>query len=109
MATRNNGPRNNIGRLADLQRETKLPEPYKLTDDILIPVPTRKTMRDARAAQSVEDYNKTVFGDQWDAINAVFDEQPDALWDAFIRDVGRHFFGAGADDVEGKSQDSSES
>lgn len=109
MTTRNGGPRNNIGRLAELQRETKVPEPYRLNQDIVIPVPTRKTMREARSAQSAEDYNKTVFGDQWDAINAVFDDQPDALFDAFIRDVGRHFFGVGADDVEGKSQDSSES
>ncbi len=107
MTTR--GPRKNLGRLADLQRETKVPEPYVLTPEIVIEVPSRARMRAAREAKSPEEYNQTFFGEQYDAINELFDNQPEALYSRFIQDVGDHFFGPGADDVEGKSRDSSES
>ncbi|WP_227979986.1 hypothetical protein [Nocardia spumae] len=113
MTTRNT-PRKNVGRLAALQAEVKIPGPYVLTPEIVIEPPTRGLLRAARAAAEIEggtpeDYNKVFFGAQWDAINKLFDAQPEAVYDKFIADISTHFFGPGANDVEGKSQDSSES
>jgi hypothetical protein len=102
-------PRKNVGRLATLQRETRVPNPYVLTPEIVIAAPTLEQMRRIRAAANGDESNAVMFGDQWEAVQELFRDQPAQLWDAFMDDVSKHFFGPGVDDVEGKSQDSSES
>jgi hypothetical protein len=101
-------PRKNLGRLAVLQRETRVPEPYVLTPDVVIAPPTRAQMQAIREVTGEEQW-AILFGEHWEAVKALFDDQPDQLWDAFSADVSKHFFGPGVDDVEGKSEDSSES
>lgn len=101
-------PRKNIGRLAALQRETKVPAPYVLTPEITIPVPTRAMMRAIRGASEEQQW-ELICGEHWEAVKALFDDQPDRLWEAFENDVTTHFFGPGVGEVEGKSEDSSES
>lgn len=97
-----------IGRLAELQREVKIPEPYVLTSKITIKNPTRGQMKAIRAAKNDDESDKAFFGDQYDAVNALFDDRPEQEWKAFAKDIYEHFFGKGADDVEGKPEDSSE-
>lgn len=101
-------PRQIPGRLAALQRETKIPEPYVLTPEIVIAPPTLSQMQKVRSTKGEQQW-AALFGDHWETIKALFDEQPEQLWEAFTDEVTEHFFGPGVGEVEGKSEDSSES
>ena len=91
-----------IGRYADLVAEANT-EPYVLTEDVVIPVPTRKQMRELNAARSEDDADKALFGASYKDVIALFDDQPFQAWNKFVVDFKNHMFGKGADDVEGKS------
>lgn len=114
------------GRLAELQREVGVPEPFDLSDyglPIMIPPPTRRQMREIRKfrrdnpvdaegfdPEAFEDgMNRLIIGDSFDKIETHFEDLPAKLWDVFAERIGQQFFGPGASDVEGKSPDSSTS
>lgn len=97
------------GRLYLLQQEVELPQPYVLNSEITIKPPSHAQMRDLKAAKTDAESNRVILGDQFEAVEALFKERPFQLWEAFWADIAKQFLGPGADDVEGKSQDSSES
>lgn len=90
------------GRYADLLQEARI-EPYVLTPAVRIDPPTRKQMRELAAAKSEEDADRALFGDQYDAVINLFDDQPFSAWNKFVVEFREQMFGKGADDVEGKS------
>lgn len=98
-----------IGRLAELQQEVEVPEPYVLTNTITITAPTRRQMREIVAAKGNEELaDKAFFGEHYDALNELFDDRPQQEWAAFVQEISEHFFGKGSGEVPGKSPDSSE-
>ncbi len=101
-------PRKNLGRLYDLQRETKVPEPYVLNSEITIQPLTKAQYRALSSAENAEDGDRATLGESYDAVMALFEDEPFQLWTAFSNDLNRHLFGLGVDDVEGKSEPSSE-
>lgn len=101
-------PRRNAGRLFDLQRETKVPEPYVLTPEIAIQPLTKAQYRALADSNSDEEQDRIVLGDSYDAVVELFEDKPFQLWQAFSSDLNKHLFGPGVDDVEGKSEPSSE-
>lgn len=101
-------PRKSPGRLYDLQRESKIPEPYVLTPEITIQPLTKRQFRALAEDLSDEDQDRVVLGDQYDAVMELFEDKPFQLWKAFTKDLNQHLLGLGVDDVEGKSEQFSE-
>lgn len=92
------------GLLADLQAEAGV-QPIVLTENITIFPPTRAQMREIVANEGDQEaQDRVLFGEKYDAIIALFDDQPYQLWNKFAKHVREAYFGAGSSDVEGKSQ-----
>lgn len=101
-------PRKNPGRLYELQRETAVPDPYVLTEDIVIQPLSKAQFLALKKSETEEDGNRAMLGNSYDAVMELFEDKPFQLWTAFSSDLNRHMFGRGVDDVEGKSEPSSE-
>lgn len=97
-----------IGRFYALQKETSIPEPYVLTSKIKIPMPTRAQMQAFRNAKNEEDAMRGFLGEHADAVFDLYSTRPEKEYSAFVSELWAHFFGPGVDDVEGKSEQSSE-
>lgn len=97
-----------IGRFYELQQEVEVPDPYVLTSKIKIPAPTKDQMVALRAALTEEDAERAFLGDLMEEVHELYKGRPNQEWEAFIKDLRKHFFGPGVDDVEGKSSTSSE-
>jgi hypothetical protein len=101
-------PRKIVGRIHALQRETKVPDPFVLTEDITIQPLTKAQLDALRKATTDEDIDRARLGESYDAVMEVFANEPFQLWNTFSRKFNEHMFGPGVDDVEGKSEPSSE-
>lgn len=97
-----------VGRFYELQQEVSVPDPYVLTSKIKIPAPTKEQMKDLRAAENEEAAERAILGDSTDDVLELYKGRPNQEWEAFIKDLNKHFFGPGVNDVEGKSSPSSE-
>ncbi|WP_433568061.1 hypothetical protein ACQP1O_43235 (plasmid) [Nocardia sp. CA-151230] len=98
-----------IGRFYDLQQEIDVPKPYVLTEDITISPLTRRQFIEIETAENETAAERIIFGEQYDAVIALFEDQPYAVWHAFTRDINRHLFGLGVEQAPGKSEESSDS
>ncbi|MET8648410.1 hypothetical protein [Nocardia aurea] len=96
-----------IGRFYELMKEVEIPEPYVLTSKIKIPPPTRAQMKAVRAATTDDEVERAILGEHADEIFALYDGRPNAEYEAFAKEINKHFFGPGVDDVEGGSDGSS--
>lgn len=96
-----------IGRFYELQREVEVPEDYVLTSTIKIKAPTREQMIAFRKSDG-EASDRAILGDQADSVFELYDKRPEQEWTAFAKDLFKHFFGPGVNDVEGKPEESSE-
>ena len=94
-----------IGRLYELRAEVQIPEDYVLTEKIRIKNPTREQMMRFWETPGAEA-DRYLLGDQADAVFALFEKEPNQLYQAMISDLLKHFFGNGAEDP-GKSSASS--
>ena len=94
------------GRFAELRAEVST-EPYVLTDEIKIPPMSRSQVEKYLAATNMEEKFKVMFGDQYEAIKALFADEHHEIWTAFVREIGDFMWGKKADDVPGGSSDSS--
>ena len=81
------------GVFADLIKSVRVPDPMPLTDDIELRCPSKKQVNDLFKATTEEDAQKIIFGDQYDAAMALFDDQPVQFWNAFMEKYNEHFFG----------------
>ena len=99
-----------VGRFYDLQRETAVPEPYVLTEDITIsPLTRAQFVALGDAGNDEEAQNRAMLGQQYDAVVALFQDAPQAVWNAFTVDLSKHMFGLGVEQAPGKSEESSSS
>jgi hypothetical protein len=79
---------------AELSTANAVP-PLKVAGIVLQP-PTREQIRDwekAGIARDAEAGERALFGDQYDAIQALFAGKPNYMWENFNRKYLSHFFG----------------
>ncbi|SHT52842.1 Uncharacterised protein [Mycobacteroides abscessus subsp. abscessus] len=81
------------GVFADLIKNVRVPEALKVTDDIFLEAPSKKQVTDLFKAASEEDAQKIIFGDQYEAAMALFDDAPVQVWNGFMEKYNEHFFG----------------
>lgn len=83
-----------------IQTENQIP-PLEF-NGITLTEPTKKQIEAWRAAKNVEEGERALFGDQYDAIHELFDDAPNHMWENFNVLYLKHFFGtAGEDDLKG--------
>ncbi|ATN93988.1 tail assembly chaperone [Mycobacterium phage Kumao] len=80
----------------DLVTENVVP-PLKVRG-IVLHQPTKDQVDRWRNAKTVEEGERALFGDQYDAIHELFSNQPEYVWDNFNVKYLAHMFGIG--DVE---------
>jgi hypothetical protein len=93
------------GRFAELLEEVDT-APYQLTADISIPIPTTDQLEELYAAKDKEGRERAMFGDQYDAIKALFKGVNYKAWSKFTDELNDHVFGKGVNEVPGKSEES---
>ncbi len=90
------------GVFADLLDEVGKDDPFVLTNDIQIPMPTRKQIKQFFDADAdADERTRVLIGEQYDKIVELFDDKPFPVWNRFIEMLTEHVFGKGADKVEG--------
>lgn len=97
------------GNFADYLAEGKRAHPIRVTDDLVIPVPTRKQLIAYWEAQANltgrergEESWKALLGKYHSKVMKHFDDLPFDHWEDFGRFVEDVWFGRGANEVEGK-------
>jgi len=103
--TRTTQPTVKIGRYYELKEEVPVPGDYVLTEKIKIKPPTKKQMTEFRNATANDVAERAILGDSADAVEKLYENQPDREYQAFFADLWKHFFGPGAEDP--KSGDAS--
>lgn len=91
----------------DLTTEVDVPKPIRIKttqgESLIIQPPTRRQMRAQRDAQTVDESDRALLGENYDALCAHFDDLPRQHWNDFIDKLTAHFFGPGAGETPGKS------
>lgn len=85
---------------ADLVSENVVP-PLKVKG-IVLPQPTKEQVDRWRLATTAEEGERALFGDQYEAIHALFKSQPEYIWENFNVKYLKHMFGAGDSNELGK-------
>ncbi|MDM2418418.1 Uncharacterised protein [Mycobacteroides abscessus subsp. massiliense] len=85
---------------AKLQTENDVPDlEFK---GLVLKEPTKTQIDKWRSATTVEEGERALFGDQYDAVHAVFDNEKQHVWENFNVLYLKHMFGtAGEDDLKG--------
>lgn len=69
---------------------------------IVLHQPTKKQVDAWRVSQTAEEGERALFGDQYDAIHALFVNQPEYVWENFNLAYLKHMFGTGDEAQMGK-------
>lgn len=69
---------------------------------VVLPQPTKQQVDKWRVAANAEEGERALFGDQYDAIHAIFKEEPEYIWENFNILYLKHMFGAGDESQLGK-------
>lgn len=85
---------------AKLQSENAVP-PLEFMG-LVLTEPTKRQIDSWRAASTLEEGERALFGDQYDAVHELFDDLPNHVWENFNALYLKHFFGtAGDEDLKG--------
>jgi hypothetical protein len=76
-----------------IQTENSIP-PLEFNGITLEP-PTKKQIEAWRAATNIEEGERALFAEQFDAIHELFDNAPNYMWENFNVLYLKHFFGTG--------------
>lgn len=79
-----------------LQTENAIP-PLKFKG-LELPEPTKRQIEAWRAAKSVEEGERALFGDKYDAVHETFNDEPSHVWENFNILYLKHFFGTTGDE-----------
>lgn len=91
------------GLFYDLIQEVDVPEDIQVTPTLILTFPTKRQLDEYREAESADDAHRALFGDRnFEVLKDLFDDKPPQVWLGFVKHVNEHWFGKGADDVEGK-------
>lgn len=85
---------------SELVSENAVP-PMKVKG-IVLHQPTKKQVDAWRVSTTAEEGERALFGDQYDAIHALFVDQPEYIWENFNLAYLKHMFGTGDDAQMGK-------
>lgn len=85
---------------SDLVTENAVP-PMKVKG-IVLEQPTKEQVDKWRQATTPEEGERALFGDQYEAIHALFKPMPEYVWENFNIKYLKHMFGAGDETVLGK-------
>lgn len=99
------------GIFAELKAEAlqKTPDPLIIDDKMVVTFPTGAQLRDYQDTFRIEDgleaereREKILLGDSYEPLRELFDPLPGNAWSLLMSRVYQHFFGPGAEEVEGK-------
>jgi hypothetical protein len=83
-----------------LQAENEVPD--LVFKGLVLKEPTKNQIDKWRSATTVEEGERALFGDQYDAVHEVFDNEPQHVWENFNVLYLKHMFGtAGEEDLKG--------
>ncbi|MEC4857160.1 hypothetical protein R2325_16420 [Mycobacteroides chelonae] len=83
-----------------LQTENEVPD--LVFKGLVLKEPTKSQIDKWRSATTVEEGERALFGDQYDAVHEVFDNEPQHVWENFNVLYLKHMFGtAGEEDLKG--------
>jgi hypothetical protein len=85
---------------SELVSENAVP-PLKVKG-VVLPQPTKEQVDKWRLSTTAEEGERALFGDQYDAIHAIFKDQPEYVWENFNLKYLKHMFGTGDDSQLGK-------
>jgi hypothetical protein len=85
---------------SDLVSENVVP-PLKVKG-VVLPQPTKEQVDKWRQATNAEEGERALFGDKYDAIHAIFKDEPEYIWENFNVKYLKHMFGAGEETQLGK-------
>ncbi|AXQ64395.1 tail assembly chaperone [Gordonia phage Neville] len=87
----------------DLKAEAQIPDDIIVTPTIALTFPTKKQMDEYRDAETADDAHSALFGpDTYAKLKELFADERPQVWAGFVKYVNEHWFGKGADEVEGK-------
>lgn len=78
---------------AELVATVRVPAPMAVGPGVTLSCPTKKQVNDLQTAVDEDAAQRVIFGDQYDAAIALFDNQPLGIWNAFMEKWNEHFFG----------------
>lgn len=81
---------------AKLQTENAIP-PLQFKG-ITLREPSKNQVDKWRSATSVEEGERALFGDNYDAIHAIFGDEPEHVWENFNIMYLKHMFGTAGDE-----------
>ncbi len=64
---------------------------------VVLEQPTQKRVELWRVAKNAEEGERALFGDKYDAIKALFSDEPEYIWENFNIKYLKHMFGVGDD------------
>lgn len=75
-----------------LRNEVKVPEPLRVTEDIILYCPTKKMLEESQKQETEEASNRILIGEHYDALLALFENEPPHRWAEFNKVYLDHFF-----------------
>jgi hypothetical protein len=76
-----------------LRREVKVPDPLKVTDDIVLYCPTKAQLDKSQNAVTELESNKILLGDEnYEKLDQLFGPEAPQLWAEFNKAYVTHFF-----------------
>jgi len=76
-----------------LRREVKVPDPLKVTDEIVLTCPTKTQLENSQQAQSELEANKILLGEEnYERLDALFGPESPQMWIEFNKAYISHFF-----------------
>lgn len=76
-----------------LRREVKVPEPLKVTEDIVLVCPTKNQLDLSQQAVNEVESNRILLGEgNYDKLNELFGPEAPQLWAEFNKAYLSHFF-----------------
>lgn len=76
-----------------LRREVKVPDPLKVTEDIVLLCPTKTQLDLSQSAATEIESNKILLGeDNYDKLDALFGPEAPQMWAEFNKAYVAHFF-----------------
>ncbi|OMC55371.1 hypothetical protein A5747_13340 [Mycobacterium sp. IS-836] len=79
---------------SELIATVRVPEPLRVTADIVLDCPTKKQVSELqRTGITEEEAQRVIFGEHYDAAMELFDNTSLFVWNKFMERYNAHFFG----------------
>ena len=76
-----------------LRKEVKVPDPLKVTDEIVLTCPTKNQLEKSQQAPTELEANKILLGEEnYELLDALFGPESPQLWIEFNKAYIAHFF-----------------